>query len=341
MALALPASTLPISDPIAASPMLALVQPALPQGDSPVQLAAVTSTRSLAMPRNSGLPWASGAGCHTAGFDNWRGRPSDVYTWWSPKATWSQLVSSMSWYGKYASMPGRVSLGVGLLTAESRGRFDQCVSGAFDSHFREIGRRLQSTGVGDSIIRLGWEMNDDGNPWAVPPDKKALYKSCFQRQANNLRSQAPNLLIEWNPKKSMDFNYDVRDIYPGNAAVDIIGVDYYDGWMTMKNEAEWDRHHNATKFGGPYGLAQWLAFARAQGKRLSVPEWGTCVGCNDPRSTDNPFYIRKMNEFFRANASSIAYETYFNCRSSYNGTPFQLYPSNYNPRAASEYNSRW
>jgi hypothetical protein len=329
--------------PTTASTALAMVETRWlrddPLRDDPrLQLA---SAKALALPSVSGLPWRSGSGCHKSDFDNWRGRRSDVYTLWAAQESWPRMVESIGWYRKYASMPGRLSLGLPMLTKDTRGRFDLCNSGAFDSYLRQIGQRLQSSGLGDTVIRLGWEMNHSSFPWAVPPTQKAAYKTCFQRQANILRSQAPNLLIEWNPKKGNSFGYDIRDIYPGSSHVDIIGVDYYDGWPAIHSQADWNKQLNATKYGGPYGPGAWLAFAKGQGKPLAVPEWGVCRGCNDPKSTDNPFFIQKMHEFFQQNASHIAYETYFNCNTKYNGARYRLYPTDENPRAADMYRSRW
>jgi hypothetical protein len=287
------------------------------------------------------MPWSSGVGCWSSGFDSWRGRPSDVYTWWTPQGTWNDVVSSIRWWGGYASKPGRVSLGLSLLTKDTAGRFDLCNSGAFDTKVGEIGRQLQASGLGDSVVRLGWEMNGSWFPWAVPSSQKDAYKSCFRRQVDILRSQAPGLLIEWDPAKGTSYGYDVREIYPGDAHVDIIGVNYYDAWQAMNDEATWNNMYNRTHNGGPYGLGTWLAFAKGQGKPLSVPEWGVCQACNDQRSRDNPLYIRKMHEFFGANAGSIAYETYFNCGTKYNGASYQIYPSTSNPLASAEYNRLW
>jgi hypothetical protein len=45
---------------------------------------------------------------------------------------------------------------------------------------------------------------------------------------------------------------------------------------------------------------------------LACSEWGIKVGSSNGQSKDNPFYIKKMYEFFKANASFIAYENYFN-----------------------------
>jgi hypothetical protein len=299
------------------------------------------STGGKSLPRVSGLPWSSGVTSYKSDFDKWRSRPSDVYTQWTPHGTWDEAISSIGWWKKFASMPGRLSLGLPMLAKDTRGRFDSCNRGVFDAKVREIGRRLQAYGLGDSVIRLGWEMNQSTYPWGVPPDQKAAYKSCFQRQVGILRSQAPSLLIEWTPAKGTKYNYDVREIYPGNAYVDIIGVDYYDGWDATKDQTAWDKMYKKSHYGGPHGLGTWLAFAKSQGKRLAVPEWGVCEACSDPAQTDNPFYIRKMFEFFKANASSIAYETYFNSSTVYKGARFRIYPTYDNPKAAAEYNKLW
>jgi hypothetical protein len=295
-----------------------------------------TGGKSLSLPRVAGKPWSSGAGCYSSGFDNWRGRPSDVYTHWAGQ-DWSTAISSIGWLRKYASMPGRLSLGLPLVEKSTKGRFDLCNNGTFDSKIREVGRRLQAYGLGDSVLRPGWEMNGKGFPWAVEPANKESYKQCFRRVVDILRSQAPKVLIEWNPQKGSNQPYDVRDIYPGNAYVDIIGVDYYDGWIATNDQASWDTMYKKTLYNGPNGLGTWLAFAQSQGKLLAFPEWGIANGYGDPNATDNPFYIQKMHEFFQANASRVAYETYFNCR----GSAHVIYPSSYNPKASAKYNQLW
>ena len=106
------------------------------------------------------------------------------------------------------------------------------------------------------------------------------------------------------------------------------------------------------------------AFARQHGKKLSIPEWGIggpsiVRNCSEP-GIDNPFFMRKMFAFFRANAGSIAYEAYFNGHggaTDTNGThklfsPSPNYPSTdapgyldyvqrYNPLSAEAYRRFW
>jgi hypothetical protein len=66
----------------------------------------------------------------------------------------------------------------------------------------------------------------------------------------------------------------VADAYPGDDMVDIVGVDFYDMYPAYPDRAAWDAGFRSTQNGGPRGLGTWLEFAKAHGKRLSVPEWG-------------------------------------------------------------------
>ena len=78
-----------------------------------------------------------------------------------------------------------------------------------------------------------------------------------------------------------------------------------------------------------------VQFAKDNGKLFSCAEWGIRVGAT-PANVDNPFYIRKMFEFFSANASYIAYENYFNQKAEH-----QLTPADVNPLASAEYLRLW
>jgi len=117
----------------------------------------------------------------------------------------------------------------------------------------------------------------------------------------------------------------VYDSYPGDGYVDVVGVDSYDAW------ADWN-----WQLTGDEGLNDWLAFALAHGKKLSVPEWGLFVTSNHGNG-DNATYIQNMYNFFRANAANLAYEAYFNEPADYIGdslsNPVQM------PLASAKYKS--
>ena len=51
---------------------------------------------------------------------------------------------------------------------------------------------------------------------------------------------------------------------------------------------------------------------------------------------DSPVYVRNMYQFFRKNAPSIAYESYYNC-----GDNHRLYPDGRFPKASATYQKLW
>lgn len=287
----------------------------------------------------SGLGWKSGAACHTAAFDSWRGRPSDVYAVFSGRDSFPSVVSLVkgNYIRSFANRRGDLSLGLALLANNVRGKWGDCNSGKFDNYFRDIGKALKSHGLGDTIIRLGWEANGSGFPWYAGNQAEA-YKSCFRRQVKNLKSQAPGLRIEWAMRKGNELPYSVEKIYPGNDVVDIIGVLYYDRFPSVHTEQQWQASLKETHRGGPKGLATYLQFAKSRGKKLSVPEWGVSDGYKGSGAKDNPFFIEKMFQFFKANAGSIAYEAYFNCNPA---SIYKVHPAHHNPKAAAKYQQLW
>lgn len=79
-------------------------------------------------------------------------------------------------------------------------------------------------------------------------------------------------------------------------------MDVYD-WWPKRTSSNW----NSTlltldQWGGPRGLEQWRRFAESHGKPLALSEWGLDAST----TTDNPFFIQKMNEWFRAHAGTGA-----------------------------------
>lgn len=327
------------------APASAALPLSLPAADdaspAPMQLATHQAAKSSGKSGSggSGLGWKSGAACHTAAFDSWRGRPSDVYTAFSGRASFPAVVKLVkgSYIRGFASKRGELSLGLALLANNTRGKWGDCNSGKFDGYFREIGKALKSHGLGNAIIRLGWEANGSGFPWYAGNQAEA-YKACFRRQVKNLKSQAPGLRIEWTMRKGNGLPYSVEKIYPGNDVVDIIGVLYYDRFPAVHTEKQWQASLKETHRGGPKGLATYLQFAKSRGKKLAVPEWGVSDGYKGAGARDNPFFIEKMFQFFKANAGSIAYETYFNCNPA---SIYKIHPAKHNPKAAAKYQQLW
>jgi beta-mannanase len=95
----------------------------------------------------------------------------------------------------------------------------------------------------------------------------------------------------------------LSDFYPGNASVDIVGIDAYDQGVAV-GQPRWDTIYNR-----PDGIADVLDFANAHGKPLSIPEWGLSAPGLGSGGGDDPSYVNGIGNLVRDN--NVAYQSYF------------------------------
>jgi hypothetical protein len=181
-------------------------------------------------------------------------------------------------------------------------------AGAYDSYARQLAANLVAAGMGNAVIRLGHEMNDTLYHDALgnDPARYGDWAAYWARIARTMRSvPGAHFLFDWN------VNAGYRDIpfdsyYPGDGAVDVIGVDVYDAGMPgnpADPAARWERLDHE-----PGGLAQIMAFAGKHGKPLSFPEWGL-LSTADGGLGDDPAYVNGIADAIRDN--DVAYQAYF------------------------------
>lgn len=133
--------------------------------------------------------------------------------------------------------------------------------------------------------------------------------------------------FSWNLNK--DGGADELKMYPGDAYVDVVDVDYYNA-NPLSTTLGGFRSHSTAKYSGDTigrGIKLWLDFARNHGKKLAVSEWGANQG-------DYSGYIEGMFQFFRDNSARIAWESYYNQRPSghYNYRLYEKSGGKPNPR---------
>jgi beta-mannanase len=178
-----------------------------------------------------------------------------------------------------------------------------CASGDFNSYASELGSELVGAGLENSVIRLGPEMNgtweDDFVGTTI--QEQSLWVTCFQNEATALRQvSGQHFLIDWNPNACVE-NLPYSNFYPGNAYVDIMGLDLFDvGCLTPRTPLTFTQLERE-----PAGLLHFEDFAAARGKPMSFPEWGLML---DP-SGDNPGYVDGIGATI--NRQDFAFETYF------------------------------
>jgi Glycosyl hydrolase family 26 len=259
---------------------------------------------------SSALGWRSGAWLQNdnpsvaAAFGAWRGHPLNVVDDWSNRATWQDIVNPTWLYQKWAGSPYTMSFGVAMLPSSVPGvSLEACAAGSYNSYWKQFGSVISSYGLGNSIIRLGWEFNGNWYPWTAT--NPTTWVKCWQQIVTAARSTAPNLQWNWNVNRGVSAGLaDPTQAYPGNAYVDMIGVDSYDWWPAATTASGWNQQLNQ-----PQGLNYWLSFAEAHGKKLAVPEWGSVSTSNSSGAGgDDPAYVGDMKSFFTTNASNLAYE---------------------------------
>jgi beta-mannanase len=183
-----------------------------------------------------------------------------------------------------------------------------CASGAFSSYYPTLAQNLINAGFGHAVIRLGHEMNGDwySDSLGSDPAQYSAWAQCFAKVVTGMRSvPGANFLFDWN------VNQGYRDIpfssyYPGNAYVDIIGMDAYDSGMPGNPQTQPTRWNAEYTEGG--GLASLVSFASSNGKPISLPEWGL-ADTADGGIGDDPYYVQQMVNLI--GSTSIVYQSYF------------------------------
>ncbi|HTZ30616.1 MAG TPA: glycosyltransferase [Streptosporangiaceae bacterium] len=181
----------------------------------------------------------------------------------------------------------------------------KCAAGAYDSHATRLARNLVKAGFGSSVIRLGPEMNGTWNAGSLgnTPSAWKDWSHCFAHEVRAMRAvPGSHLLFDWN----VNANYrsiPLADFYPGNAYVDIIGIDFYDTsgqpLPPVGNPGRWQALTRQ-----PDSLMEVAAFAAAHHKPLSFPEWAT-VGSEG----DDAAYVTSMGAFI--DRHDVAFQSWF------------------------------
>jgi Glycosyl hydrolase family 26 len=261
----------------------------------------------------------------------WRGRETGVATIFTDRSSWSSMVTPEWPLNAFtrSKFAGQISIGEALFPKS--GNLAACASGDYDHYWKLFGTTLIRYGRADADVRLGWEFNGNWFWWSAT--NVAQWKSCFQRSVTAIRSTDPKVIIDWNLSAHRDHlpsgGPGVWAAYPGDAYVDVIGIDAYDSYPASVTDKLWNRQCTSSS-----GLCTVIAFARAHHKKFSVPEWGVVRTAGG--GGDNPFYIKKMYQTFQANADILSFEAYFSIAEKGN-VDSALHNPDLNPSSASEY----
>jgi hypothetical protein len=237
----------------------------------------------------------------------WRGHPLDVAHVYTDRTSW-QGLSAPGWpIDDFAPFDGLLVMSQPLFPEGVAGSLAACAAGDYDDAWAEFGRFVVDHDRADIVVRLGWGFNDPQKEWRAGADP-AQWIACFRRVVTAIRAANPRVRIDWTVNSydsPIPASGDPYDAYPGDAYVDIIGMDVYDHRPPARDEAEWDARCEQ-----PFGVCRLFEFARSRDKQAAVGEWGV-ASCGDEPGGDNPFFVQKMFETFAENDDLLAYEAYF------------------------------
>lgn len=308
------ATTAPTAAPTTTAPTIvpATTAPAVAPTSTPTTVAAAGATSPTTGGKLSGLPWQSGVWTNNGlnddlAFGSWRGRSLDLVQQFVVRTQgWSGITNPVWPVDTAKAFPGRIVLSVPTFP-EGAGSNEACASGAYDGYWKQLGAFLVAHNRPDTIIRLGWEFNGTFMYWHADATG-AAFKGCYQHAAAALKAADPRVLMDWTFNahgSAMPTSGNPYDAYPGNQYVDFIGIDSYDHYPAAPTAAAF-----TAQCDGSNGLCTAITFARTNGKRLGVGEWGVS-SCGGGGGGDNPLYIEQMYNTFHANADVMGYETYF------------------------------
>lgn len=255
-----------------------------------------------------------------ASFETLLGASPTVALDFTPNS-WDGIVGQSWQLGAWAKQPQRLEYTISMLPNDTSTSLEACAAGSYNSYWRTLSNNLMSYGLGASIIRPGHEFNGTWYRWSAA-NRPAAYASCFRNIVTTMRAvPGQSFLFDWSPNIGPGA-LPAELAYPGDAYVDVIGIDAYDqswapGTYPYAAGATADQRLEAQKKSwsvikdGDHGLVFWRNFAQAHGKRLAIPEWGLTTRPDGHGGGDDPYYIEQMAAFIKDPANLVAWQNYF------------------------------
>ncbi len=239
-------------------------------------------------------------------------------TYLESDGSWADLESSASWCTPQAGY--REVIAVPILPGI--GDYATAATGAYNSYFVQLGQSLVNNGMGNAILRLGWEWPGNWYYWAVSSLADAQNLATFYQDiVTSMRSvSGQSFGFEWDYGSNSSDGYSADDAYPGDAYVDYVGLDFYDQTWTGSCGLAYTSQvsFNATQADCvwtndylPNSLLPLAAFASAHGKPMAFGEWGPITRTDYHGGNDDPTFIDNFTGWLKSN--DVAWANYFDC----------------------------
>lgn len=238
-------------------------------------------------------------------FEAWLGCPVEGVSVHTGQANWADWTGSIGYVlGLWSRSDRRLYWSVPLIPEGAN--LQDGARGAYDDRYMSAARTILAgmPGNGAIEIRTGWEFNQSHMPWSSS-GAEPEFGQTFRHFVAVFRGVSGRFRFEWAP--AIGGRVDPALSYPGDAYVDIIGIDAY-------YNLRYDSADAATAWGTnvrrPYGF-DWLErFAAAHRKPTAYGEWGVM-------SPEAAPYVRQAAAWYGSHR--VVYQSYWNSDSSFPG----------------------
>ncbi len=222
-------------------------------------------------------------------FERWLGHRAEFAVDFIADDSWGSFVSDAAYASGawHARNPARRVMWSIPLTVKGTS-LAEVAAGAADASIVAVAKNLAANQP-NAIIRLGWEFNGDWFSWSAighPQD----YINAYRHVRTIFKDASVQFTFVWSFNSAMQ-NFHPETAYPGDDAVDVVGISIYDfNWNNQSYADRWQSNLN-----GAYTL-QWMSFfSHLHKKPMALTEWGA------GQLGDNPLYIQNMFNWIRAN----------------------------------------
>jgi hypothetical protein len=293
--------------------------------------ASATNPWTLCLYRGSHQPEA------VAAHEDWLGRDIPLVLEFVPYDRWWPIESPTNTIAQWVGTPYEILWTIPMLPSDGS-TLAAGAAGQYDAKWQRFARTMIDNGLGSARVRLGHEFNHTWYPWTASGGREADYAAYYRRIVNVTRQAGASFRFTWSVLSGVG-TANVERAYPGDAYVDVIGLDLYDSVPNVTDfDARWARLRSQ-----PYGVDWLIGFAGAHGKPMSFDEWALTKSIDpnrrDPASDsgDNTVYIDRMMDLFAT--ERVAYACYFDVETNYGASNSRIMYGPY-PNASSRYRAR-